>query len=118
MSDILQDSSGDISIIGNSLVIVTGIEEIRQRITHRLRTFYGEWFLEMTKGVKYFQEILRKNPNATLRDNMLREEILKSPGVIGLENYTFSVDDSTRVGTLIFVAQTIEGNIVAEVTIP
>jgi hypothetical protein len=118
MADILQDAYGDILITNNSPAIITGLQEIAQRVTQRLRTFYGEWFLDQTVGVKYFQEILKKNPNETLRDALLRDEISNTPGVTSIESFQFTVDSATRQGTLAFRAKTIEGNLETEVQIP
>lgn len=118
MSDILQDANGDILIVNNTPAIVEGLQEISQRITQRLRTFYGEWFLDNTRGVKYLEEILRKNPNETLRDSLLKDEIKGTPGVLELEAYLFAEDKTTRTGTITFKARTISGNIEAEVSVP
>jgi hypothetical protein len=118
MSDILQDPEGDILIENNSPAIVEGIEEIRQRITQRLRTFYGEWFLDTSAGVRYLQEVLKKNPNAVLRDAILKSEITGTPGVESLESYSFIVDGASRTGRVSFRARTISGNIQAEVAVP
>lgn len=116
--DLLQDSAGDLVIQDNSLQIVEGIVEIAQRVTQRLRTFYGEWRLDQTIGVRWLQEILKKNFNPTIRDSLLKSEITGTPGITGIEKYKFEVDNTTRAGTLNFQAKTIEGNLTTEVTVP
>lgn len=117
MSDILQTSTGDISIVNNSPAMVEGIQEIAQRITQRLRTFYGECFLDRTRGVKYFEEILKKNPSPILRDKILKDTILNTAGVVSLEAYAFEQNANTRTGTVSFTAKTISGNIQTEVSV-
>lgn len=118
MSDILQDNTGDLVIENNTFSIIEGITEIKQRLTQRLRTFYGEFDQDQTIGVKYFQEILKKNGSVVLRDRLLKNEITNTPGIVGIEKYSFEIDKQTRAGVLNFRAQTIEGNLTAEVTVP
>jgi hypothetical protein len=118
MSDLLQTTTGDLQVTNNALIIIEGITEIQQRVTQRLRTFYGEWFLNNTIGIKYFQEILKKSPNATLRDRIFKDEINGTPGIIGIESYLFAENRQARTGALTFRAKTISGNLEVEVIIP
>ena len=46
MTDILQDDDGDINVTNNRLGFVNGADEVEQLLRQRLRTFFGEWFLD------------------------------------------------------------------------
>ena len=50
----------DLIIDTFDLSMVDGIEQIRQKLQIRLQFFYGEWYLDTTQGVKYFDEIFKK----------------------------------------------------------
>ena len=117
MSDLNQQDSGDIEITNNNIDLVLGQEEVRQRLLQRLRTFLGEWFLDKSIGVPYFQDILVKNPNLNLVDAILKVEITETPGVLELLEYDSSLNKSTRQFSVTFTARTISGNVDVEVTI-
>jgi hypothetical protein len=116
MSDIRQTNDGDIAVANNDVVLVTGLEEISQRLTQRLRTFRGEPFLAQDEGVEYFEEVLKKNPNSTIVESIFKREISNTPGVTEIEKFNIERDNSTRVATLSLRAKTISGTLEMEVT--
>ncbi len=108
--DMKLDSEGDLFIGGDDIVLTFGIDGIAQHLTQRLRTFLGEWFLDLRIGVAYFQQILLKNPNPAMVDSIFKKEILNTPGV--LELTFFDLDIGTdRTLTLSFRTITQEGEI-------
>jgi hypothetical protein len=117
MSDIKMDLSngstdfGDILIENNDLVMVTGKEAIKQDIVQRLRTFLGEWFLDNTIGVPYYQQILVKNPNQSNIDAIFINVILSTPGVTQLSEYSFKPNYTIRQLEIDFIAQTTDGEV-------
>lgn len=74
----LEKLTHDLSIVSGDIEIVTGNDEIAQRIRDRLLTFLGEWFLNLSYGVDYIGRILVKNPRTNVVSAHLRDEILKS----------------------------------------
>ena len=78
--DIKLDTTGDIEVIDNDLSLTTGIDSKRQSLEIRLRTFFTEWFLDTSRGVPYFQEILVKNPNFNAVSAAFKTTIMKTPG--------------------------------------
>ena len=107
--NILLGSDGDWVVIDNQLQFVTGIEEIGQIISTRLKSFLGEWFLDVRIGVPWFSKILKKNPNPAEIESLLIQTIAESPGVIGLKTIELSLDNVTRKLSVDFQAQTTEG---------
>ena len=85
---------------GNLLFVTDELEELRQRLTHRLRSFRGEWFLDTRLGVPYFEDILVKNPRRELVTSILREVILKTDGVASIKTFTLDIDNATRAATV------------------
>lgn len=52
-----------------------------QRVDCMLRTVRGEWWLDPTIGVPYFEEILKKNPDMSVVRQAFASVILSVPGV-------------------------------------
>ena len=92
----MNETTKDFLFENGDIVLVTGAEEVRQILLSRLRTFRGEWFLDTTVGVPYFEEILVKDPSISRADSTLKDIILTTPGVIELQEFTFSYDNSLR----------------------
>lgn len=80
------------------------LEALRQRIVIRLRSFQGDWFVDTTIGVPYFQQILgaRGAGVEALAGTILRGVIEDTPGVLSVD--TFSVSFSARMITIDFTA--------------
>lgn len=116
MSDLLQDTYGDLEFTNNSLTFVEGADEVVQRLRQRLRSFLGEWFLNTSLGIPYLQEILKKNPQHGIVDAILKKHILNTPGVIKLLEYSYVVDSSARTSTLTFKVLSVDGPIDLEET--
>lgn len=96
MSGFKCDESGDILIAQNKFSIVTGVDEVIQNIRQRLRTFLGEWFLNIGLGVPYFEDIFIKQPNALSIEAAFKNEILKTTGVRELIEFDFTLDETNR----------------------
>jgi len=86
----------DLAIENNQLVLFEGIDEITQLVCQRLKTFYGEWFLDTSIGIPYFQVILEKNPNPSTIEAIFVKEIIETDGIIELTSIVLDIDDSLR----------------------
>jgi len=106
------DESNDLVIKNNNFVMVSGDDEIRQRLLTNLRTFQGEWFLDTTIGVPYFQEIFIKNPNPETVASFIKNEILNTEGVDDIASFSIDYDAASRKFGFIFSVKTNSGNIV------
>lgn len=109
MSSFLLDNTGDLDTSNNELTLTTGLQAIQQHLQVKLRMFLGEWFLNTSVGVPWFQDILVKQPNFVTIENALKTEILETVGVIELISFEFDFNSTTRVFTLDFRASTEEG---------
>lgn len=113
MSDLTIDQdTGDLFLDETDLTLTSGQEAIRQHLSQRLRTFVGEWFLDLTEGIPYFQHILKKRPDPVIVDSVFKKEIIDTPGIKKLLDFDLDLDASTRVLTLTFRAETIEGSVI------
>jgi hypothetical protein len=117
VSDIALDLDGgspnylDLKIVDGDLVLTESTEAIRQHILQRLRSFLGEWFMDNTIGLPYFQQILVKNPDQSKIDALFINQILGTPGVIQLNTYAFKPDFVNRKLEIAFSAQTTTGTV-------
>ncbi|NIQ92441.1 MAG: hypothetical protein GWN93_27050 [Deltaproteobacteria bacterium] len=111
MSSWALDENQDLKVTNNSLTLTEGQEAIRQHMTNRFQTFLGEWFLDTSVGVPYFQQILIKNPAAAVVQDILKATILQTPGVISILNFDADYDVAAREFSLEFTADTINGPI-------
>ena len=94
--DLLLDAAGDLDLTGNAAHLVSDLSAIRQAIRIHLLFFKGEWFLDETAGLPYFQEILIKNPQVPALQSVFRAELLKTLGVKSVESISLTFDKPGR----------------------
>jgi len=111
MADIKLNNDHDIEIANNDVSIITGTEEVRQRLVQNLRSFQGNWFLNLKSGVSYFQNIFRKDYNIEVVNTILKNAILNTLGVLELLSFELDIDDGLRKLSLSFTVRTIDENI-------
>ena len=93
----------------NDLQIVGGQAAIRQDMNQTLNFLYGEWFLDSTKGIPYFQQVLVKSPDLGAIQGLFMSAILAVNGVLELLSFEFNFDAPTRALTITFAARTTDG---------
>lgn len=106
----------DLLVVNSDLVLtsdsdVNGTNPVLQDILQRIQYFLGEWFLDNTQGLPWFQQILVKNPNQSAIDAIFKNVILGTPGVLQLSSYNFSPNPGIRVLTVFFNAVTTSGTV-------
>jgi hypothetical protein len=110
MSDIELDLvTNDMKLTGGDISIVTLDAAIRQRLLQTLRLFLGEWFLDTSAGVPYYQSILVKNPNLDVVQASIKNAILSTPGITELLSFNFNYDAVQRKVTMDFDAKSTNG---------
>ncbi len=98
------DIDWDLAMEDNELVLIDGSEEIAQLVQQRVGTFLGEWFLDSSIGVPYFQQILKKNPDPAVIDAVLKKTISQTDGLLELTAMDIDIDAATRTLTVEFSA--------------
>jgi hypothetical protein len=89
MSDLqLDTNTNDLLFVNNDLV-VNGDPAVYlpQRVRVKLQTFFGEWHRNSLMGVKYYEEILKKNPNYRTVDNIIQSTILDDDEIAKITFY-------------------------------
>lgn len=77
--------NGPLTIEG---ITSTPAEVVAQRLSIRLQTFLGEWFINTAYGVPYWQRILGKKVSRTAVDRIFQEQILSERGVREITSFT------------------------------
>ena len=76
----------DLVISSGTLSVVTGSEEVRQRVLIALRHYWQEYFLNVPAGLPWYEFILGSKDKQTV-DALLRAAILAVPGVDSIVNF-------------------------------
>jgi hypothetical protein len=94
--DLQLDSDNDLQI---PPVFTTGIDAVVQGCHLRLLLFRGEWFLDLDRGIPYFQEILGHNfeDSETRIRNAFRDELLSVPNVLAVSLLELEYDSPVRM---------------------
>ena len=79
-----------------NLAVVRGPEAVAQHVRWRLMTFTGEWFLDVDAGVAWLEDILGHRYNPTLAEAMIKNEVLDTPGVTGINTLSIGYDVGRR----------------------
>jgi len=89
---------------------------VQQRLTIRLMRFLGEWYLDTTAGVPYFQQIFVKNPNMSAVESYIKKIILGTKDVVSLQSFQFSFDAALRKATIVFSVSLSNGSSLNDIT--
>jgi hypothetical protein len=108
---------GDILITSGDITLTSDAEPtnalatnpVLQNILQRMRFFLGEWFLDNSQGLPYFQQILTKKPDQSKIDAIFLNVIMGTPGVTQISSYSFSMNNTLRVLTVSFACVTTAG---------
>lgn len=109
MKDLNMSDDGDLQFTGGRLTFVDGDELIRQNLLKRIRTYAGEWFLNINRGMPYLQAIFVKGVEEDLIRSFFVNEILSVAGVKELSSLDVIIDAASRGLTVEFEVRTING---------
>jgi len=111
VSQFTTTDDGDIAITSNNFTVEENEKVLtRQRLLQSLRTFLGEWFLDNSIGVGYFQFIFQKGTPPTLINDLFKNEIINTQGVVELSTFQpLDLNSGTRVLSLDFDVLTLDG---------
>ncbi len=102
--DLSLDDNWDLVTDATDLLLVDAAEAIGQHLAQRLKTFAGEWFLDLRVGVPYLQQVLVKNPDPVVLDSIFKSEIINTPGIVELRQFDLRMDAAARQLQLSFKA--------------
>ena len=83
-------------VITTDLQMVESYAEVVQHIRQRLQTFLEEWFLNLSAGVPWLQQILGKVQYLSTVETILKATIADSPGVKEVTSFEIGESDQER----------------------
>ncbi|MFW5880815.1 MAG: hypothetical protein ACOCU9_04215 [Spirochaetota bacterium] len=96
MKDLKLNSDWDLELESNDLTLVDGVDAIVQRLRAKLQLVRGEWFLDRSAGVPWFEEVLKKNPRSEVLRAVVRRPIAEDQDVERVESVSLGYDGETR----------------------
>ncbi len=99
-------ANGDLLLRDGDLMLIDNAERVAQQILITLRFWFGEWFLDTTKGVPYLEYILVKNPNVNHIQQILTEAIVSVSGVQRVTSMEIEFDRQNRRLAVEYEAET------------
>jgi len=107
----LDSDTKDLVIENGDLVLVSGVDALEQDIRLQLGFFQGEWFLDESVGVPYYQSILVKNPNLIGIKELFRAKLLSIPGVDEVLSLNLTYTNATRTLEVVWKVNTALGEL-------
>lgn len=107
----LDTTTHDLVIEKGDLSLVKAGNEVAQNLKERLLFILGEWFLDTTVGIPYFESIWIKNPNPDLVDDIFKSAIQETDDVIELLEFSSSFDTQQRKYSVSFKVNTTFGEL-------
>lgn len=105
------DSNNDLIVApkGNLKLVSDGAEVV-QHVRTRLQFYLEEWFLDLSAGTPYFQQIFTKPANLANIESIFKSRILNTPEVETLTEFSMDYEGgSVRKLTVSFSAETVYG---------
>jgi hypothetical protein len=103
-------ANGDMSFGADSAnFLVNTPATVAQAIRTRLKLFTGEWFLDLTAGMPWMQQVIGKG-TAGEYDTAIQLCILQTQGVTGISSYSSVANATTRPLTVTVSVDTVYGS--------
>ena len=94
----------------------TGAEAVSQAVLTRLRLWQGEWWEDLGTGLPMLQQVLGYRKTSQVIENLIRDKVLATPGVLSILNMETIWENDYRKLTLTLTIDTIYGRaVVSEV---
>lgn len=99
----LDPTTNDLIVSGGKISLLSTLQEaVRQRLSIKLKTWQGEWFLDTTYGIPYRQQIIGKGLSKAEIDALYIAEINADPDVQRIVYFNSEYNPYTRLYDLNF----------------
>ncbi len=109
MIDLQLDDSHDLNIENNDLVLIEDEYQVSQNVDITLQFFKGEYPLDITFGIPYFENVFVKNPDIPEVSAIFKTAIMGVPDVNELLEFDLDYDASARTVSVTFLVNTTFG---------
>lgn len=107
----LDKTTHDIIVSNNDFLVVKDVDKVGQKLKQRLLFYQGEWFLDTTVGIPYFQEVFVKNPNIPDIESIFKVEIVETEDVNQLLAFDSTFANDVRDYNITFTVDTPFGTV-------
>ena len=90
-----EDHDLQLDAAGN-LLMVTALEDLRQRVVERLLFWVGEWYLDIADGVSYRTDIFQRQLSVGLASAEVTAKIRAVEGVVSVSGVQAVIDATSR----------------------
>lgn len=104
------NNDNDIFVYAGKIRRVNNGAQVIQHVRSRLLMYYGEWFLDITAGVPYFEAIFVKPANLAVAESIIKETIINTPGIASLDSFYMDYVKTSRRLDITFGATTEQGD--------
>lgn len=91
------------------VILNDGIDRVVQDLRIRLWFFLGEWFLNISAGVPFYQDIKIKNPDLNAIEAIFKEVIFNTDDVLEIISFDLDFNSAQRKMTVQFEVNTTFG---------
>ncbi len=109
--------TGDVDVSQGLRFTNTLADYVKQRLDENLSFFMNEWFLDLRKGIPYYERIVGAKPDMALIDTLYRRAALLTAGVGSVPVLKSSFDAGNRTASVRFTAKLIDGTTITEADI-
>lgn len=119
--DFALDATGDLVLVSDEkyrkdIKPITGAARIAQSLNIRLRTWMGEWYLNLNHGVPYISSVMGKQPQELVL-SVFRTQISTVQGIQRIDALTLDLDAPSRLLNVAVSAVSAEGPVEAKMVI-
>ncbi len=112
----LIENTNNLEVTNHDFVFTDSDSEyVAQKLRMKLSIFEGEWYLDNTLGLPYFETIFVKNPNLDLIEDLYKIAIFEVDEVEEITEFSMIVEKSIRDLELDFRVRLVTGEIVSVV---
>jgi len=90
-------------------VLCAGVDLVRQRLIMGLKLFLGEYYLDISKGMPWYQYVLTDQPKTNVIEALFRAKILEDDEITKITSFSMSIEKPTRTLRVSFSAQSALG---------
>lgn len=95
MRDLALTETGDLKIEAGDLVLITGLDLVRQQYREEVMTVLGEWKFDTTHGIDWFGQVLVKSPDIPALTVLFGSKLAGLPGVSNVIAVRGELEDRT-----------------------
>ena len=85
------DSNNDIFVLSSRIAIATEGSQVVQHVRTRLQFYLEEWFLDLSAGTSWYQEIFVKPANLNNIESILKTRISGTPELSSITEFSMEL---------------------------